>query len=286
MSAQPRRSYTCGHERQRHARLAVHCQDGLLHAGLRDRLGAQRLLPEGEAGLECGWLRRHRDAAEDILSWDPVGQVETPREDVLLQGRPAGDRELPALSLGAGRVVGTAECPEPLCPPRVLPTTGQPPGPPRRTLLPLQSSYGLMRQSHHLSSLSADLMRRVFAGCCHPLLVVGPSRHYPRNPCGGDWTHTPPCPPGACTHFFPGGVGLTSRETRSAHESIPAMRLQQGAVFRGCSHSLMFSLPHSLDPRSHPPRCPKAPGGRAVYTTHRPAGYPGRDVASLRDRSG
>ena len=135
-------------------------------------------------------------------------------------------------------------------------------------------------------SAFVDLMRRVLAGCCHPLLVVGPSRHYPRNPCGGDWTHTPPCPPGACTHFFPGGVGLTSRETRSAHESIPAMRLQQGAVFRGCSHSLMFSLPHSLDPRSHPPRCPKAPGGRAVYTTHRPADYPGRDVASLRDRSG
>ena len=159
-----------------------------------------------------------------------------------------GHRELPALSLGAGRVIGTAECPEPLCPPGVLPATGRPPGPPRRTLLPLQSSYGLMRQSHHLSSLSADLMRRVSAGCCHPLLVVGPSRHYPRNPCGGDGTHTPPCPPGACTHFFPGGVGLTSRETRSAHESTPAMRLRQGALFRGCSHSLMFSLPHSLDP--------------------------------------
>src|SRR5512132_245866 len=28
------------------------------------------------------------------------------------------------------------------------------------------------------------------------------------------------------------------------------------------------------------------PGGRAVYTTHRPAGYPSRDVVSLRDRSG
>jgi hypothetical protein len=60
-------------------------------------------------------------------------------------------RELPALRLGAGRVIGTAECPEPLCPPRVLPATGRPPGPPRGTLLPLQSSYGLMRQSHRLS---------------------------------------------------------------------------------------------------------------------------------------
>jgi hypothetical protein len=95
-------------------------------------------------------------------------------------------------------------------------------------------------------SAFVDLMRRVLAGCCHPLLVVGPSRHYPRNPCGGDRTHTPPCPPGALTHFFPGGVGLTLRERRSAHGMIPAMRLRQGAVFRGCSHSLMFDLPHSL----------------------------------------
>ena len=185
-----------------------------------------------------------------------------------------GHRKLPALCLGTGRVVGTAECPEPLCPPRVLPATGRPPGPPRGTLLPLQSSYGLMRQSHHLSSLSADLMRRVFAGCCHPLLVVGPSRHYPRNPCGGDWTHTPPCPPGAFTHFFPGGVGLTLRERCSAHEKIPVMRLQQGAVFRGCSHSLMFSLPHSLDPPVAPTAVPESTGrpGRLHHAS--PGGLP------------
>lgn len=59
-------------------------------------------------------------------------------------------------------------------------------------------------------SAFVDLMRRVLAGCCHPLLVVGPSRHYPCKPCGGDRTLTPPCPPGASTHFFPGSVGLTS----------------------------------------------------------------------------
>ncbi len=118
------------------------------------------------------------------------------------------------------------------------------------------------------------LMRRVFAGCCHPLLVVGPSRHYPRNPCGGDWTHTPPCPPGALTHFFPGGVGLTLRERRSAHEKIPAMRLQQGAVFRGCSHSLMFSLPHSLDPPVAPTAVPEGTGrpGRLHHAS--PGGLP------------
>jgi hypothetical protein len=118
------------------------------------------------------------------------------------------------------------------------------------------------------------LVLRVFAGCCHPLLVVGPSRHYPRNPCGGDWTHTPPCPPGALAHFFSGGIGLTLRERRSAHGKIPAMRLQQGAGFRGCSHSLMFSLPHSLDPPVAPTAMPEGTGrpGRLHHAS--PGGLP------------
>ena len=121
-----------------------------------------------------------------------------------------------------------------------------------------------------------------FAGCCHPLLVVGPSRHYPRNPCRGDWTHTPPCPPGACTHFFPGVVGLTLRETRSAHESIPAMRLRQGAVFRGCSHSLMFSLPHSLDPPVAPTAIPESTGrpGRLHHASPGELPRPGCGIAT------
>jgi len=90
------------------------------------------------------------------------------------------------------------------------------------------------------------LVRRVFAGCYQSLLGVGPSRHYLCNPCVGAWTHTPPCLSGASTHFFPESNGLTPRETRSAHETVPAMRLPQGAVFRGCSHSITFRLLHSL----------------------------------------
>ena len=38
------------------------------------------------------------------------------------------------------------------------------------------------------------------------------------------------------------------------------MRLPQGAVFRGCSHSLMFSLSHSLDPPVAPTAEPEGPG--------------------------
>ena len=130
------------------------------------------------------------------------------------------------------------------------------------------------------------LMKEVFAGCYRPLLVTGPSRHYLCNPCVGAWTHTPPCSSGAHTHFFPEDSGLTSRETRSAHEKIPAMQLQQGAVFRGCNHSFIFRLPHSLGLQVAPTVAFTMPGGQAVYTTHRPGSYPTRDVVSLRVRHG
>ena len=58
---------------------------------------------------------------------------------------------VPGSESGTAWVVGTAECPGPLCLAGALPTPGRSPGPPRGTLLPLQSSYGPMRQSHHLS---------------------------------------------------------------------------------------------------------------------------------------
>ena len=130
------------------------------------------------------------------------------------------------------------------------------------------------------------LVRRVFAGCHQSLLGDGPSRHYLCNPCVGAWTHTPPCPPGAYTHFFPESNGLTPQETRSAHDTIPAMRLPQGAGFRGCSHSFTFRLLHSLGLQVAPTAKHNARGGQAVYTTHRPDGYPFRDVVSLRVRHG
>jgi len=104
--------------------------------------------------------------------------------------------------------------------------------------------------------------------------------------CVGAWTHTPPCSSGAHTHFFPEDSGLTSRETRSAHEKIPAMQLQQGAVFRGCNHSFIFRLPHSLGLQVAPTVAFTMPGGQAVYTTPRPGSYPTRDVVSLRVRHG
>ena len=109
------------------------------------------------------------------------------------------------------------------------------------------------KPSHILQLL---LGQWVFAGCRKPLLGNGPSRDYLCNPCIGAWTPTPQCSPGALARFFPGDNGLTSDVTGSAHQTLPAMQLQQGKVFRGCSHSVMFRHPRSLDPQVAPTAVP------------------------------
>jgi hypothetical protein len=109
--------------------------------------------------------------------------------------------------------------------------------------------------------------RKVFAGCCQPLLEDGPSRRYLHNLCKGAWTRTPPRSL-ASVRFGQWALptkdfGLAQGLRGSARETIPAMQLQQGGGFRGCSHSLMFRLLYSLGP-------PVAP--TAVTST----GQPGR----------
>ena len=129
------------------------------------------------------------------------------------------------------------------------PLTGRPPGSPQRTLLLLPRSYGLMRQTKSLPAPRWSLVRRVLAGCRQSLLGDGPSRHYLCNPCVGAWTHTPPRLSSALAHSFLESTGLTPRKMRSAREIVPAMQRQQGAVFRGCSHSFIFRLLRSLGPQ-------------------------------------
>jgi len=64
-----------------------------------------------------------------------------------------------------------------------------------------------------------------------PLLEVGLSQHYLRNPCVGAWTPTPWHPCSALARFFPQGNGLTLEVTGSACTKIPAaMQLQQPAL--------------------------------------------------------
>jgi hypothetical protein len=125
----------------------------------------------------------------------------------------------------------------------------------------------------------------VFAGCGQSLLKGGPSRHYPCTPCVGAWTHTPPCLCGAHTRFFPHGCGLAPVETCSAHGTLPAKQLQQEAGvswLRSFAHVQAPTLAWPPGCTHRAETCMSGTGGRAVYTTHRPGGYPRRDVASLR----
>ena len=60
-----------------------------------------------------------------------------------------------------------------------------------------------------------------------------------------------------------------------------------GTQFRGCSHSFTFGLLRSLGPQVAPTAAARTLlGGRAFHTTHRPAGHPNQDVASLHARHG
>jgi len=122
---------------------------------------------------------------------------------------------------------------------------------------------------------------------CEPLLGVGPSRHYLRNPCVGAWTPTQQRPFSAFARFFLKDNGLALNVRGSAHQTTPSMQLQQGILFRGCSHSIMFRLPSAfsgLDPQIAPTAVVLPQGGWTVYTTHSSAGYLPRDVVSLRIR--
>jgi hypothetical protein len=100
--------------------------------------------------------------------------------------------------------------------------------------------------------LQLSLFRWVFAGRCQSLLADSPSRHYLYNPCMVAWTPTPQCLSGAFTRFFPESFGLATGGTSSAHQTNPVMQLQQGVIFRSCSHLLMFRPPCSLDPQVAP----------------------------------
>ncbi len=89
------------------------------------------------------------------------------------------------------------------------------------------------------SRLGFTLVRQVFAGCRQPLLGVGPSRRYL---CESFPTCLDPysgCSCGACTRFFPQDIGLPYVRIRSALGNIRTATSVR-ALFRSCSHSLMF----------------------------------------------
>ena len=134
----------------------------------------------------------------------------------------------------------TAKYPESLCPRSVLPPLGRRGPPPARTLLPVHSSYGLMRQSRWLSPPSViHLVPRVSAGCYQPLLPAGSSRLYL---CKSFPRCLVPCPDGPteCSYLFlPRCHRPSPRHYGSASRFVPRTRLSAWS-FRGCRHFVMF----------------------------------------------
>ena len=102
----------------------------------------------------------------------------------------------------------------------------------RQSELPLlHRSYGLMRQTKILLTDFVFLIRKVFAGCCQPLLEVGPSRRYLCDLYIGAWTRTPPRSIGASVRFFPIDIGLSLGSRRSARETLPQHSFMRGFDF-------------------------------------------------------
>jgi hypothetical protein len=93
------------------------------------------------------------------------------------------------------RRTGTAKCPEPLCCMAVLPPCRRRPASPRRTLLPLHRSYGLMRQTccppcgFGIASHTGSLQVAVSPCWAQALPVV-----ISANPSLRVWTSTPAAP--------------------------------------------------------------------------------------------
>ena len=142
-----------------------------------------------------------------------------------------------------------------------------------------------MRQTKSLPAPRWSLVRRVLAGCRQSLLGDGPSRHYLCNPCVGAWTHTPPRLSSALAHSFLESTGLTPPEDAFGTRNCPCNATSTGSRISGLQSFVYLQAPTLARPPDCIHRSIFVLGGRAVYTTHRPGGYPFRDVASLRVRA-
>ena len=176
-----------------------------------------------------------------------------------------------------------AKCPEPLCPSRCYPlraiswiaSEG---------VTPPSSLLRAHAPDHIPPRASACALDGVFAGCRQSLLGDGPSRRYLRNPCVGAWTPTPRCSFGALIRFFPENIGLTPRETGSAHA------ISRQCNFSGDRLSRLQSFDYVQAPMvARPPGCSHralVPGSQAVYATQWLGRLLPRTVVSLHVRIG
>ncbi len=197
----------------------------------------------------------------------------------------AGPAEPSSVSGCLPTVVAT-ECPEPLCPERALPAPGRPREPPGGALPPRLRSYGLMRQT---IPLPAPRLSPCAPGLCRLSPVPAGRWSFPTLSLRPLCRRSDPYPAAllGCTHRFlhqghrphPTGNGFGAR-------NYPHMAASVGSRI-----SRLQSFDHLRAPAlARPPDCSDrsadAPGRQAFHTTHRPAGYPNRDVASLHVRHG
>jgi len=110
------------------------------------------------------------------------------------------------------------------------------------------SSCADPKSSHHLR---CTLGCWVFAGCCQPLLEVGPSRRLVYESFSACLNPYPGCFCGASTRFFPQNNGLPDVPSRSALGNS-VEQLHYGGHSRGCSHSIIFRPADLLAPHVAP----------------------------------
>jgi len=99
------------------------------------------------------------------------------------------------------------------------------------------------------------LGRWVFAGCCQPLLSIGPSRRYLCESFSACLNPYPGCSHGASTRFFPQDNGLPDVRTRSALGNTRTATSVR-SLYRGCSYSFIFRPADLLAPHVAPTAVP------------------------------
>jgi hypothetical protein len=147
-----------------------------------------------------------------------------------------------------------------------------------------QRSYGLMRQTSSLSRPThGGLVRESWQVAAYPCWDEALPDVI--SPLGVEVLG--PVPRRASAVLVP----VSSRRTSASPHMQEVWRAETAAMIatsmahqcRGCSHSLLFRLPHWLDPQVAPTaEAQRLLGSRAVYTTPWPCGYPPRTVVSRR----
>lgn len=147
-------------------------------------------------------------------------------------------------------------CPEPLCALKALPLAPEPLASRRRALPPPSS---LLRAHAPIlnppTAYGHSLGRWVCAGCCQPLLGVGPSRRFLCESFSACLSPYPGCSHGALTRFFPQDNGLPDVRTRSAPGNTHTAT-SVWSLFRGCSYSIIFRPADLLAPHVAPTAAP------------------------------